>query len=405
MDNFNMFFSNITWLLLPLMIYLIYEAYNENIETEKKDLLLDFILLTSLYLIMRFGNHGTENYIFEITFDTLIVISYIKKHHFNGLIITLIGFFYLRSKFDIDIFIILFKYISYFALYIFYKEQKTTYLLLTFISGFLCYLAMIIVSEPNKQFILGYFLYYVITYFVTVFFLKAEKIIEINLSYKQLMREQQLRESLFKISHEIKNPIAVCKGYLDMFDINNMKHFSKYIPIIKSEINRTLDLLQDFSACNKIKIEYDIVDIELLLEDITENFRLMFDAKNIDFKIELIDDEIYINGDYNRLNQVFVNIIKNSIEAIDNDKKSYIKIYTKQTKNEIKIYVEDNGIGISKDNMKRIYEPFFTTKEQGTGLGVVLSNEIINAHKGKLEYISEEGISTTAIITLPIYTY
>jgi len=405
MSNFSMFFTNSTWILLPLMIFLIYEAYSENINNKKNDTLLDFILLTSLYFIIRFGNLKEAEYILEITFDTIIVISYLKKHHINGLLTSIIGLIYLNSQFEADIFIIIFKYITYLGLYIFYKDKQDYYMIFTFISGLLCLFAMIIVNRFNNQLILDYSLYYVITYFITIFFVKAEKIIEIHLSYKQLMKEQQLRESLFKISHEIKNPIAVCKGYLDMFDTNNMEHFSKYIPIIKSEINRTLDLLQDFSACNKIKIECDIVDIGLLLEDITKNFTLMFDNKNINFKFELLDDEIYINGDYNRLNQVLVNIIKNSIEAIDLNKNSYIKIYMEQREKEVKIFIEDNGIGISKENMKKINEPFFTTKTNGTGLGLVLSNEIIALHNGTLKYESEENIGTTAIITLPIYNY
>lgn len=403
MNNFSMFFTNLTWILLPLMIFLIYEAYSENINTKKNDTLFRFILFTALYLIIRFGNFGEAIYILEITFDTIIVITYIKNHYGSGILISLIGLSFLQSQFEVDIFIILFKYITYLGLYVFYKDKTNYYMAFTFISGLLCFFAMIIVNSFNNQLILDYFLYYVITYFITIFFIKAEKIIEINLTYKQLMKEQQLRESLFKISHEIKNPIAVCKGYLDMFDTNNMEHFSKYIPIIKSEINRTLDLLQDFSACNKIKIESDIVDIGLLLEDITKNFTLMFDNKDIKYEIELLDDEIYINGDYNRLNQVLVNIIKNSIEAIDINKKSYIKIYTKQIGKEIKIFIEDNGIGISKENMERINEPFFTTKSNGTGLGLVLSNEIITLHNGTIKYESEEGVGTTAIITLPIY--
>lgn len=405
MSNFSMFFTNSTWILLPLMIFLIYEAYSENINNKKNETLLGFILFTTLYLIIRFGNFGESTYILEITFDTVIVIYYMKNHYYSGLLISVFGLFFLQSQFHVDIYILLFKYITYYGLYIFYKEKINYYMTLTFISGLFCFFAMIIVNRFNNQLILDYFLYYVITYFITIFFLKAEKIIEINLTYKQLMKEQQLRESLFKISHEIKNPIAVCKGYLDMFNPNNMEHFSKYIPIIKSEINRTLNLLQDFSACNKIKIECDIVDIGLLLEDITKNFTLMFDNKNIKYQIELLEDEIYINGDYNRLNQVLVNIIKNSIEAIDINKKSYIKIYTKQTEKEIKIFIKDNGIGISKENMEKISEPFFTTKTNGTGLGLVLSNEIIALHNGTIKYESKEGIGTTVIITLPIYNY
>lgn len=405
MNNFSMFFTNSTWILLPLMIFLIYEAYSENVNNKKNNTLLSYSLFTSLYLIIRFGNYGTSTYILEITFDTMIVIYYMKKHVISGILISVIGFIYLNSLFDADIFIIIFKYITYFGIYLLYKDNEKLYLSFTFISGLFCLSTMIIVNKFSQQLIIDYFLYYVITFFMTIFFIKAEKIIEINLSYKELMKEQQLRESLFKISHEIKNPIAVCKGYLDMYEKKNQEHFEKYIPIIKSEINRTLDLLQDFSACSKIKIECDIVDIGLLLEDITNNFTLMFDNKNIKLHFDILDDEIYIYGDYNRLNQVLVNMIKNSIEAMDVNKDSFIKIYTKKTDETISIYIEDNGIGISEENFERISEPFFTTKSNGTGLGLVFSSEIITLHNGTLEYETEENVGTTAIITLPIYNY
>lgn len=405
MNNFSMFFTNSTWILLPLMIFLIYEAYSENVNNKKNNTLLSYSLFTSLYLIIRFGNYGTSTYILEITFDTMIVIYYMKKHVISGILISVIGFIYLNSLFDADIFIIIFKYITYFGIYLLYKDNEKLYLSFTFISGLFCLSTMIIVNKFTQQLIIDYFLYYVITFFMTIFFIKAEKIIEINLSYKELMKEQQLRESLFKISHEIKNPIAVCKGYLDMYEKKNQEHFEKYIPIIKSEINRTLDLLQDFSACSKIKIECDIVDIGLLLEDITNNFTLMFDNKNIKLHFDILDDEIYIYGDYNRLNQVLVNMIKNSIEAMDVNKDSFIKIYTKKTDETISIYIEDNGIGISEENFERISEPFFTTKSNGTGLGLVFSSEIITLHNGTLEYETEENVGTTAIITLPIYNY
>ena len=182
----------------------------------------------------------------------------------------------------------------------------------------------------------------------------------------------------------------------------NSTNYEKYLPILKSEINKTLNLLQDFSACSKIKIEPDIIDISLLIEEITNNLKLMFDKKNIKFIIEQLQEEIYINGDYNRLNQVLLNIIKNSIEAQDENKQSFIKIYTKNTNKNIQIFVEDNGVGISRENLKKISEPFFTTKQNGTGLGVLLSKEIIEAHGGKLEYKSKENIGTTVKITLPI---
>lgn len=399
MTDFVMLFVNFTWILFPIMVYLIYEVYIENVNKKKSDLVLSFCLLSSLYLILRFGTFDNR-YLFVIVFDLIILLFYIKNNVFQSLCISFFAILYFSFPF-----VLLLKYLIYLCLYILFKNRKKRYILFTFILNFILLFVLFFIRGILLEDVLQYIFYCFSIYFVIMILIKAEKIIEINISYKELMKENQLRESLFKISHEIKNPIAVCKGYLDMFDINNMSHFEKYIPIIKSEIDKTLNLLQDFSACKKVKIECDIIDVFLLLDDITNNLKLTFNHNNIDFYIENSDDEIFIYGDYNRLNQVFLNIIKNSIEAIDINKKSYIKIYTKLVDKKIKIYIEDNGVGISSFNMSRISEPFYTTKRNGTGLGVVLSMEIIGAHNGSLDYESEEGVGTTAIITLPLYDY
>jgi len=393
---------NFAWILFPIMVFLIYEAYTENINTKQNELFLNFCLISSLYLIIRCGTFQNYTKILEITLDTIILTLYIKHQKKISILITIITIISLKVK-VIELIPIILKYSIYLTSYHIYKNKKQYFLTLTFITRLLSSITIILIIYMQKEELIEYIFYYGITYFIILFLIEAEKIIQIHISYKELMKEHQLKESLFKISHEIKNPIAVCKGYLDMCDKNT--NYEKYIPILKSEINKTLNLLQDFSACNKIKIEKDIIDISLLIEDISENLRLMFDRQNIKFEIEPLDDEIYINGDYNRLNQVLLNIIKNSIEAKDPKKNSYIKIYTKLIDNTIKIYVEDNGIGIPKENMKKISEPFFTTKQNGTGLGVLLSKEIISAHDGKIEYISEENIGTTVTITLPLYNY
>ncbi len=400
MTDFSILFMNFAWILFPIMIFLIYEAYTENINTKQNELFLNFCLLSSLYLIIRCGTFKNYTHILEITLDTIILILYIKKQEKIAFIISIIAIIASKTKINIQLIPIIIKYVTYMISFKQYNNKQKYFLTLTFITRLLSILTTILIINMPKEQLIEYIFYYGITYFFILFLLEAEKIIEIHISYKELMKEHQLKESLFKISHEIKNPIAVCKGYLDMCDSNNCE---KYIPILKSEINKTLNLLQDFSACNKVKIEPDIIDITLLIEEISNNLGLMFDKQKIKFEIEQLEDEIYIYGDYNRLNQVLLNIIKNSIEAIDKTKKSYIKIYTKLTDKNISIYVEDNGVGISKENIKRISEPFFTTKQNGTGLGVLLSKEIITAHNGKLEYTSEEKKGTTVQITLPLY--
>ena len=400
MTNFSTLFMNFAWILFPIMVFLIYEAYTENINTKQNELFLNFCLISSLYLIIRCGTFQNYTKILEITLDTIILTLYIKHQQKLSILITIIAIITLKIKL-IELIPIILKYTIYIIAFHIYKNKKQYLLTLTFIARLLSSITIILITYMQKEELIEYIFYYAITYFIILFLIEAEKIIQIHMSYKELMKEHQLKESLFKISHEIKNPIAVCKGYLDMCDKN--ANYEKYIPILKSEINKTLNLLQDFSACNKIKIERDIIDISLLIEEITENLSLMFDKQNINFQIEPLEDEIYINGDYNRLNQVLLNIIKNSIEAKDSKKNSYIKIYTKLDDNTIKIYVEDNGIGIPKENIKKISEPFFTTKQNGTGLGVLLSTEIITAHDGKIEYESEENVGTTVTITLPLY--
>lgn len=403
MIDYNTLFVNFTWIIFPFILFLIYEEYIENINEKQNKLFLNFCLFSSLYLIMRFATFSNQTHMIAIGFDTIILIFYIKNNNKSAIITSIVGLTYLTYNLKLEIIIVLVKYIIYFLLHIKIKDNQKKYMMATFIIRMIFIIASTIILKMEGQHFVEYIFYYTVTYLIIFFLIKAEKIIQLHISYKELMKEKQLRESLFKISHEIKNPIAVCKGYLDMFEEENTENYKKYIPIIKSEINKTLNLLQDFSACKKIKIEEDILDITLLIEEITNNFKIMFDTQKIKFEYSQNEEEIYINGDYNRLNQVLMNIIKNSIEAIDKTKKSYIKINTKITNKKVKIYIEDNGIGISKENLKRISEPFFTTKQNGTGLGVLLSKEIIEAHNGKLEYKSEENIGTTVIITLPLY--
>ena len=150
----------------------------------------------------------------------------------------------------------------------------------------------------------------------------------------------------------------------------------------------------------RVSIEKDQIDVNLLLEDVLESYHLLLRSHDIKLDTDLIDDEIYIMGDYNRLTQVFINLVKNSIEAIGNN--GALSITCRLEKKEIVITVRDNGCGISREDMKHIKTPFFTTKPKGTGLGVSLSYEIIKAHDGTIDYESELGQGTTVAIRLPV---
>ena len=101
------------------------------------------------------------------------------------------------------------------------------------------------------------------------------------------------------------------------------------------------------------------------------------------------------------MKQVFVNILKNALEAKKDDEQLNVFIEVKKNLNNLKIIIKDNGIGMDKNTLERITEIFYTTKANGNGLGVVLSKEIIEMHKGSINYKSTKGKGTTVTITLP----
>ncbi|MBR7042314.1 MAG: HAMP domain-containing histidine kinase, partial [Bacilli bacterium] len=206
--------------------------------------------------------------------------------------------------------------------------------------------------------------------------------------------------ALFKLTHEIKNPIAVCKGYLDMINLDNVDKSKKYINIIKSEIDRSLNVITDFMDYSKIKINREEFDMIMLLDEIYDSFSLLTNNKNILFNYHNNYEEIYLMGDYERLKQVFVNIIKNSIESIESNGIIDIDILLREQ--DVIITISDNGVGMTAYELDNIKEMFYTTKKNGTGLGVALSNEIIVSHNGKMEYVSEKNKGTKCTITLPL---
>ena len=120
---------------------------------------------------------------------------------------------------------------------------------------------------------------------------------------------------LFHLAHEVKNPISVCKGYLDMLDVNNKEKIEKYIPIIKNEMSRALMIMDEFLNLKRIRLNKELMDITLLIEDIKETTSLVFDNKKIKLDVINSDQELIINGDYDKLKQVIINLLKNSYEA------------------------------------------------------------------------------------------
>ena len=409
MNIFKTLLFNMINILFPLFCYIIFLATNKTINKKQKEILFDFLIITSTYISFIF-NQDIYPIINFLLLNSLIIIAYTKNRVFSANIVSILIIVLYASKFNFIYLMI----IPYILIFIIYKiKNRYNFKDFYFIDLFLIIHYIVLIfwlyfynldiynSMAFLDNIIIFLFYYMIVHIIYLLYTLGEKIINTNSDYKKLKNSAEIKMSLFKITHEIKNPIAVIKAYLDMMDINNKNKVKEYIPIIKSEIDRLLNLLQDFLLVNNSSINLDIMDINMLIEDVIKKERSLIENKNIKLKLNLIDDEIYINGDYNRLSQVLINIIKNSIEAIDNEN-GIIKIKNIIKNNYINIIIEDNGYGISEKNLKMIKEPFYTTKNRGTGLGVSLSDEIVKAHNGILIYDSKEARGTKVTIKLPL---
>ena len=407
MEVFKLLMTNTIYLTFPIVLYLLYQVYSKTLSKEKNDLYLDIALISSFYLITQYGFFN-QHFISSLLLNIPLFISYIKDRKVSAVFLSIMTVIYYNSELDISFIFLIVEYILYFIIFLFILNKdnwKIKVVNVLLIIKSICFIITIInfdLSTYAQVFsILGSVLIFYLETFVCVHLLKkSEDVLKLYKTIQELQDEKQVRESLFKITHEIKNPIAVCKGYLDMFDTNNLEHSRKYVPIIKGEIERVLILLKDFLSLTKIKVEADIIDIKMLLDDVTESFLPLIKNRKIKIKSDYDDEDIYILADYNRLSQVFVNLIKNSIEAMEDIKNGKIIISIIENKNSVIIKVSDNGSGISPENIKRMNEPFFTTKSNGTGLGVYLSTEIIKAHNGTICYESDKK-GTTVTVTLP----
>lgn len=411
MNLFETLFFNLILILFPLLIYILFLEALKNISKKTKNLLFDLILLSSMFIVYEYGNNNYSIISF-LSLNSLILIAYLKHRVFTANILAFLLLTLYSNNFS-NIFLMAFPYlILLFIYYIKEKKQFNDFYLIDLFLVFQYIFFIIWLLLFNNQLYISLNFYitlfimifnYLIVHIIYLLYALGENIIKYNINYKALKHDQQIKLSLFKITHEIKNPIAVIKAYLDMLDVNDKTQVAKYIPIIQSEINRLLNLLQDFLLVNKANIAFDLMDINLLIEDVLKQQIPLIKNKNIKLENHLIDDEIYINGDYQRLSQVIINILKNSIEAIDSQNNGLIKIKNNIKNDNLNIIIEDNGSGISNKNLKKIKEPFYTTKNRGTGLGVSLSDEIIKAHNGSLLYESVLGKGTKVTIKLPLY--
>ena len=382
----NYIFNSIV--IIPIMIYIIFFHIKDEINKLHNNVTLELTILLvyflCLYVFIRVFN---IEYIYYITLP--IILSFIFDKYKLNIFLSIINIFMTLYLLDINIFCLLSYYIILFTLYFIIENKKdfiSTYTILNIIYMFL-------LDNYNIIFLISIYLIYNLI-------ILLKKRMKLYYTLEDIENNKLIKTSIFKVTHEIKNPLAVIKGYLSIFDPYDSEKCLKYKNILEIEVENALNVLKDFSSINHLDIKKNNINYYDLLMEAKETILPFFNDKNIKLNISS-PRELFVNADYNRMKQVLINILKNSTEALSDNGKIDIKSYIEN--NKLITIIKDNGHGIDKETIDNLFTPFYSKKSFGTGLGLCLSKEIIELHNGTIKYTSKLNLYTEVKIVIPVY--
>ncbi|WP_216624632.1 sensor histidine kinase [Paenibacillus foliorum] len=214
------------------------------------------------------------------------------------------------------------------------------------------------------------------------------------------------------MAHEIRNPLASIKGFAQLAKhrllqpVIKVDELTHYLDLSINEIDSLNRLVTDFlllaRKSDNANHDETVVDVKRVLQRVIGIVDQIVLSDEIDLSTNISDQELFTYGDASQLEQVFLNILKNAIDSISKTN-GVIQILATIVANNIFIKIADNGTGMSQETLDRIYDPFFTTKETGTGIGLSICKQLIERLNGRIEHESEIGNGTIATIVLPIY--
>lgn len=221
-------------------------------------------------------------------------------------------------------------------------------------------------------------------------------------------RELAWREMAKQVAHEIKNPLTPMKLSMQMLE-RAIKNKSPHVTEMTSKVAKTIVeqidnlsvIATNFSNFAKLpEVKKEIIVLNEVLFSVTGMYN---DSEDFEFLFLIPDYPIYVFADRGQLIRVFTNIIQNAIQSIPKGSKGNISLLVSKINNNfVRVSISDNGEGISKAKAKKLFQPYFTTKSSGTGLGLAMCKDIIEQFEGKIEFESMVNEGTTFHIDLPL---
>ena len=229
----------------------------------------------------------------------------------------------------------------------------------------------------------------------------------------QERQEKERREFVSTVSHELHTPLTTMNSYIEALEegvLEDKELAPQFIDTIHKETTRMIRMVNELMQLGKMDIkeehyEKEFIDINKMLEQITDRFALTHPEKN--FIKHISKTPIFVEGDQDKLTQVFDNIVNNAIKYSPNGKNITIRVRQNYHHNRVSISIKDEGVGIPLVHIDKIFNRFYRVDKSrqrsmgGTGLGLALAKTIVEAHKGRIWAQSREGYGSIIFVTLP----
>ncbi|MGG0720271.1 ATP-binding protein [Robertmurraya massiliosenegalensis] len=378
--------------------------------THKSKILALIVLI--LLLTISFPVSYANGFVYDFRIIPIIV-AFLYLGLWQGIATIIIMLLYLQILGHSHIFITLLNY-AIMTIILFYlsKKFKTLPLKKSLLAISIIYWIITLTRSysliHNKQFehLLTMFVFSFITWFTLMLvFVLIENFKQQIKLHRELQRSEKLNiisQLAASVAHEVRNPMTTINGFLQLMrkDRNITEQQRTYIDISLSELNRAQDIINDYLSLAKPNDKGSRpVNIS---EELSKTIELMTSYTNIQ-NIEVnsvIEPALFIKGNADEIKQVFINIIKNGIEATKQSGRLIISAFSDNR--HVIIKISDNGEGMTKEQLSRVGTPFYSTKDKGTGIGLTISFQIIEQLKGTISVESELGLGTTFIIILPL---
>lgn len=233
-----------------------------------------------------------------------------------------------------------------------------------------------------------------------------EKIITNMKNREQFIHSERLNvvsELSASVSHEIRNPLTVTSGFLQLLKKSNTitQEERRYIELSLQELHRAEKIVSDYLSFAKPQCENMVYSNLLAETEYAKNLLIPYAAMH---QVEVqfhFDNSLKTRYDQNQIQQCLINLYKNGIEAMKDTGGGTLLIDVSEKKQHIMIKIQDTGIGMTREQISRLGKPYYSTKEKGTGLGMLMVYSTINKVNGTIEIESQKGRGTTFLLKIP----